>query len=83
MTTTGTTTLRDELVTAGILVPTTSDGIYGRSPVYEDIVAALEGLVGGNHHFSLRLGSLDCNSCEPLRTIASARSFTRFNWCCQ
>lgn len=40
-----TTTLRDELAAAGILVPTSSDGIYGRSAVYEDIVAGLEGLV--------------------------------------
>jgi seryl-tRNA synthetase len=38
-------TFRDELVAAGVLVPTTSDGIYGRSSVYEDIVAGLEGLV--------------------------------------
>ncbi len=38
-------TFRDELVAAGILVPTDSDGIYGRSAVYEDIVAGLEGLV--------------------------------------
>jgi seryl-tRNA synthetase len=36
---------RDELVVAGILVPTASDGIYGRSSVYEDIVAAVERLV--------------------------------------
>ena len=47
MVTAGTTTLRDELVAAGILVPTASEGVYGRSSVYEDIVAALEGLVGG------------------------------------
>jgi hypothetical protein len=38
-------TFRDELVAAGVLVPTASDGIYGRSSVYEDIVAGLEGLV--------------------------------------
>ncbi len=38
-------TFRDELVAAGVLVPTASDGIYGRSAVYEDIVAGLEGLV--------------------------------------
>jgi seryl-tRNA synthetase len=36
---------RDELVTASILVPATSDGIYGRSALYEDIVAAIERLV--------------------------------------
>jgi seryl-tRNA synthetase len=47
MASTGTTTLRDDLVAAGILVPTASEGIYGRSAVYEDIVAGLEGLVGG------------------------------------
>lgn len=41
----GTTTLRDELVAAGILVPTTADGIYGRSAVYEDIVDRIESLV--------------------------------------
>jgi seryl-tRNA synthetase len=38
-------TFRDELVAAGVLLPTASDGIYGRSSVYEDIVAGLEGLV--------------------------------------
>ena len=38
-------TFRDELVAAGVLVPTASDGIYGRSSVYEDIVAGIEGLV--------------------------------------
>ena len=31
---------------AGILVPTASDGIYGRASVYEDIVVGIEGLVG-------------------------------------
>lgn len=36
---------RDELVSAGILVPTGADGIYGRSSLYEDIVAGMEGLV--------------------------------------
>ena len=36
---------RDELVAAGILVPTASDGIYGRSSVYEQIVAGIEDLV--------------------------------------
>ena len=41
----GTTTLRDELIAVGILVPTTSDGIYGRSSVYEDIVEGIESLV--------------------------------------
>ncbi len=30
---------------AGILVPTASDGIYGRASVYEDIVVGIEGLV--------------------------------------
>jgi len=40
-------TFRDELVTAGILVLTGSDGIYGRSSVYEDIVAAVESVVVG------------------------------------
>ena len=39
------TTFRDELVAAGILVPTYSDGIYGRSALYEDIVAGIERLV--------------------------------------
>src|SRR6266702_4742849 len=41
-------------------------------------------LFGGNHrhHFSLRFVCVDFKS-EPWRTIASARSFTRFNWCCQ
>ena len=38
-------TFRDELLEAGILVPTASDGIYGRSSVYEDIVAGIERLV--------------------------------------
>ena len=38
---------RDELMAAGLLVATGTDGIYGRSSVYEDIVAAMEGLVGG------------------------------------
>ncbi len=33
---------RDELVAAGVLVPTASDGIYGRSSVYEQIVAGIE-----------------------------------------
>ena len=32
-------TFRDEPTAAGILVPTASDGIYGRSSVYEGIVA--------------------------------------------
>ena len=36
---------REELVGAGILVPTASDGIYGRSFLYEDVVAAVERLV--------------------------------------
>jgi seryl-tRNA synthetase len=35
---------RDELVAAGLLVLTGTDGIYGRSSVYEDIVAAVDGL---------------------------------------
>jgi seryl-tRNA synthetase len=39
-------TFRDELLAAGLLVRTTSDGIYGRSSVYEDIVTGIEGLVG-------------------------------------
>jgi seryl-tRNA synthetase len=38
---------RDDLVAAGILVPTASDGIYGRSFLYEDVVAAVERLVVG------------------------------------
>jgi seryl-tRNA synthetase len=38
-------TFRDELVAAGILVPTDSDGIYGRSATYEDIVAGIESVV--------------------------------------
>jgi seryl-tRNA synthetase len=37
---------RDELVAAGILVPTASDGIYGRSSTYEQIVAGIENVVG-------------------------------------
>ena len=41
-------TFRDELVAAGILVPTASDGIYGRSGLYEDIVAGIEGLVAAH-----------------------------------
>lgn len=40
-------TFRDELVAAGVLVPTASDGIYGRSAIYEDIVAAIERVVNG------------------------------------
>lgn len=35
---------RDELVAAGLLVLTGTDGIYGRSAVYEDIAAAVDGL---------------------------------------
>ena len=35
---------RDELMTAGLLVPTGTDGIYGRSSVYEDIVTAVDSL---------------------------------------
>ena len=35
---------RDELVAAGHLIPTGIDGIYGRSAVYEDIVAAVDRL---------------------------------------
>jgi seryl-tRNA synthetase len=35
---------RDELVAAGLLVLTGTDGLYGRSSVYEDIVAAVDGL---------------------------------------
>jgi seryl-tRNA synthetase len=38
-------TFRDELLEAGILVPTASDGIYGRSAVYEDVVTGIERLV--------------------------------------
>jgi seryl-tRNA synthetase len=38
---------RNELVAAGILVPTGSDGIYGRSFLYEDVVAAVERVVIG------------------------------------
>jgi seryl-tRNA synthetase len=38
-------TFRDELVAAGILVPMASDGIYGRSSVYEEVVAGIERLV--------------------------------------
>jgi seryl-tRNA synthetase len=44
---TDTRSFRDELVDAGILVPTGTDGIYGRSWVYEDVVAAIERLVVG------------------------------------
>src|ERR1700728_1501828 len=35
---------RDELMAAGLLVDTGTDGIYGRSSVYEDIVAAVDRL---------------------------------------
>lgn len=35
---------RDELLAAGILVATGSDGLYGRSAVYEDVVGAVDGL---------------------------------------
>jgi seryl-tRNA synthetase len=41
----GESSFRDQLVAAGILVPTASDGVYGRSAVYEDVVAGIEGLV--------------------------------------
>ena len=44
---TGGSSFRDDLVAAGVLVPTGTDGIYGRSSVYEGIVAAVEGLVAG------------------------------------
>ena len=37
---------RGELIAAGVLVPTASDGIYGRSSVYEDIVAGIERIDG-------------------------------------
>jgi seryl-tRNA synthetase len=47
LTVTGTRSFRDELLEAGILVPTGSDGIYGRSSVYEGIVAAVEDVVVG------------------------------------
>ena len=36
---------RSELIAAGVLVPTASDGIYGRSSVYEAIVAGIEAIV--------------------------------------
>src|SRR5260370_15079613 len=42
-----------------------------------------EGLFGSNHRFSLRFGVGEFESVEPWRTVASASSFTRFNWCCQ
>jgi seryl-tRNA synthetase len=35
---------RDELLSAGLLVLTGSDGLYGRSMVYEDVAAAVDGL---------------------------------------
>jgi seryl-tRNA synthetase len=35
---------RDELVAAGLLVLTGTDGIYGRSAVYEDVASAVDGL---------------------------------------
>ena len=35
---------RDELVAAGILVPTGTDGLYGRSAIYESIVAGVDQL---------------------------------------
>src|SRR6478609_2189655 len=40
-----------------------------------------ESLFGGNHHFSLDFEFGEFNSGEAWRTIASARSLTRFNWC--
>lgn len=36
---------RDRLFAAGLLVPTGTEGLYGRSGVFEDIVSALERLV--------------------------------------
>ena len=39
------TDFRGELIAAGVLVPTASDGIYGRSSAYEAIVAGIEGIV--------------------------------------
>ena len=36
---------RGELIAAGVLVPTASDGIYGRSSVYEAIVTGIEAIV--------------------------------------
>ena len=36
---------RSELIAAGVLVPTASDGIYGRSSVFEAIVAGIEAIV--------------------------------------
>jgi seryl-tRNA synthetase len=47
LTVSGGRSFRDELVEAGILVPTGTDGIYGRSSVYEGIVAAVESVVAG------------------------------------
>jgi seryl-tRNA synthetase len=35
---------RDELLAAGILVPTGTDGLYGRSAVYEAIVAGMDAM---------------------------------------
>jgi seryl-tRNA synthetase len=44
MTAAGGSSFRNDLVSAGILVPTGTDGLYGRSSLYESIVAAVDGL---------------------------------------
>ena len=38
-------TLLDQLIAAGLLIPTGVDGLYGRSGVFEDVIARFEGLV--------------------------------------
>lgn len=40
-------TFRDELMAEGLLIPTGTDGIYGRSSVYEDIVVAVDAMAAG------------------------------------
>lgn len=37
---------RSELLGRGLLIPTSVDGLYGRSEVFENIVAAVDGLIG-------------------------------------
>src|ERR1700750_695568 len=38
-------TLLDQLIGAGLLVPTGVDGLYGRSGVFEDVIVRFEALV--------------------------------------
>ncbi|HEV2531995.1 amino acid--[acyl-carrier-protein] ligase [Phenylobacterium sp.] len=39
--------LLDQMIAAGLLVPTGVDGLYGRSGVFEDVIARFEALVTG------------------------------------